>query len=206
MELTKEEIESNLDAYRHAMETGSVEGIEYNYPKIDGWLPKPTTSFNIESFYRIKKPTAEDYLKGHKESGLKVGDRVKITGGANVFEKGWQEPSQAISHRSRVGYIGVITYDRNSCGFDVKLSSVTVGAPYFVLEKVEPEYRPWTPEEAIGMVVNLKGSDIKQLITSSGPHYCFLGSDAYSYKALLAEFTRLDGSPCGVEITEEEES
>ena len=33
--------------------------------------------------------TKEDYLKGQKASGIKVGDKVRVTRKANSHENGW---------------------------------------------------------------------------------------------------------------------
>lgn len=52
--LTPEQIESNLAAYRHAMESGSAEGIEARNRISHTWESLRLPAFGINDLYRIK--------------------------------------------------------------------------------------------------------------------------------------------------------
>lgn len=77
-----------------------------------------------------------DYLNGHKASGLRIGDRVRITRKADNAENGWKSYWAPIMDCT-VGEIGTIESDDNYYGFKV---NVGPGGdwryPYFILEKV----------------------------------------------------------------------
>lgn len=77
---------------------------------------------------------ASDYLKGHKASGFKVGDRVRVTRIAKDYEWGW--PLVWINRMdSYVNEEGIIREDIDS-GFDIDFGDGEeyYYFPYFVLE------------------------------------------------------------------------
>jgi len=74
----------------------------------------------------------KSYLKGHKASGLKVGDKVKIVRKAKDFEKGWSTVWIG-SMDGTVNTMGTITSDDREYGFMIDKNAYY---PYFVLEKV----------------------------------------------------------------------
>ena len=97
----------------------------------------------IENFNQGKEHTVDDYLKGHNNCGLKVGDRVRLIRKAETHEKGWNN-GWASEMDKYVNCIGVIVEDNKQLGFAVEFkypngNSPLYNYPYFVLEKVEGE-------------------------------------------------------------------
>lgn len=78
----------------------------------------------------------EKYLKGHLESGLRVGERVKITRRAKGYEGGWVNEWISELMDRHVGCSGTIVYDEECGGFKVSIGGDVWCYPYFVLEKV----------------------------------------------------------------------
>ncbi len=130
----------------------------------DGWERVNNPSWDwMHCEYRIK-PNPEDYLKLHNASGLKVGDRVRVTRKAESHELGWRN-GWVCTMDNMVGKVGVISIDDGVHGFRLRFSgdesSIPLGYPAFVLEKVEAlecwvnVYHPWdmtahpSEEEAI---------------------------------------------------------
>lgn len=110
-----------------------------HWPTSNEWDQVRIPTWNFEECeYRIKpeppKPTAEDYLRGHRESGLQVGDRVRVTRKAEDYEGGWANLWQP-EMDSCVGKVMTIDEDRGRYGFWL---SGSLRFPHFVLEKVEP--------------------------------------------------------------------
>jgi hypothetical protein len=80
------------------------------------------------------------YEQLHKESGLKVGDGVKLLRKAKNWEKGWNNTWEA-SEMNNVGKVGIILADQeNNRGFEIKFPKDEPGFHYdypcFVLKKV----------------------------------------------------------------------
>ena len=88
--------------------------------------------------FEIKKE--ENYLEGHQNSGLKVGDRVRIARIAKSFENGWNNIWAEESMDEWVGKVGTIIEDADKMGFLIQLDHAVdcdiFAFPYFVLEKV----------------------------------------------------------------------
>ncbi len=80
-----------------------------------------------------------EYLEGHKASGFKPGDVVRVTGIAESYQNGW-ECVWSQDMNETVGKTGMIDIDQNLSGFGVVIQydsySITWFYPYFVLEKV----------------------------------------------------------------------
>ena len=77
-----------------------------------------------------------DYMKGHKECGIKVGDTVRVLRKAENEESGWVL-GWLSEMDDNIGKTGVVERDDGKSGFYVAISD-TCGRfyPYFVLEKV----------------------------------------------------------------------
>lgn len=64
----------------------------------------------------------------------------------------------------------------------------------------KPTLRPWTPQEAIGKVVERKTDGNLYVVVGAWEDGAYLMSDfKIRYDALLSEYIQPDGSPCGVE-------
>jgi hypothetical protein len=217
IEFTEKEKADSVMAYAHFLETGSVEGIEFSYNATGRWLPKTYRQFSNGEKYRLKpEPTPEDYLAGHKASGLKVGDRVRVLRTWEDCEGG----SHVISLESDVDLVGrifIIEEDLKVEGFGVRDESGgdANAFPYFVLEKVEPEYRPFKNsrefiESGIEWVKHKQSLGGESLVrTVSVNHSGVLlyrpskNNVRFGWKEFFEEFQTIDGKPCGVEITDD---
>jgi len=74
-----------------------------------------------------------DYLKNHKNSSLKIGQKVKLLRKAENYEKGWGN-SWNLFMTKNVGKIGIITHDDGEYGFVVDFGNTYYYSyPYFVL-------------------------------------------------------------------------
>jgi hypothetical protein len=93
---------------------------------------------------KAPKLTSEDYHKGHKACGLKVGDHVKVTRKAKDKESGWNNSWHDDMHRY-VGKTAIIIADHGISGFRCALSGDRSGwgFPFFILEKVATKIRPF---------------------------------------------------------------
>ena len=73
------------------------------------------------------------YIERHKESGIKVGDSVKVVRAAHNGESGWDNVWDANYMDEYVGSVYTITEDLGNEGF---VLGDDFAFPYFVLEKV----------------------------------------------------------------------
>jgi len=94
--------------------------------------------YRVTIVEEVEVETVEDYLKGHKASGLKVGDKVRVLRKAENFEGGWNgtwfpDKTQCIGKEYE------IKEDNNGSGF----AFYGWHFPYFVLEKVEKEVKSY---------------------------------------------------------------
>jgi len=89
----------------------------------------------------LGKNTIKTYLKAHKASGFRVGNRVKIIKKASSFENGWQD-IWIEEMDSCVGKTGKIKEDCGSYGFLVEMddSNYYYTFPYFCLKKVSSNF------------------------------------------------------------------
>tara|TARA_R110000772_G_scaffold143235_1_gene252743 strand:+ start:13747 stop:14358 length:612 start_codon:yes stop_codon:yes gene_type:complete len=193
--LTLKQIDS-VEAYAFAVRNQSIKGIDVvNFlGETDRKVPE---RFLLTTHYRIAKPTADDYFKAHRARGLKYGDWVKVTRAAETCEGGW-DGGWAPEMNNFVGKEFKIGLDRERYGFTIGASFYHF--PHFVLEKVEPEYRHWTADEALGMKVRSR-SGKAFLIYEADCIQAWCGDGrVIGLAALLDRYTQLDGSPCGVPI------
>lgn len=88
-----------------------------------------------------EKNTTKTYLKAHKASRFKAGDRVKIMRKASSFENGWEDV-WIEEMDSCIGQTGKIKEDYGSYGFLVKMdnSNFSYTFPYFCLQKVSGNF------------------------------------------------------------------
>lgn len=94
MQLTKEQIEQNVAAYRHACETGKIEGIEWENC-FSEWKEKSDWLFGFSTLYRLKpKPK----LRAWKLEEVPIGALVK---GLDENDNSWRSMIVAVDN----GYI-----------------------------------------------------------------------------------------------------
>jgi len=161
----------------------------------------------LEESYRIKpSPT---YLDGHKASGLKVGDTVRIKArGTSDDLRGWDATWTEGMNKS-IGLTGVITGDAGKSGFRTYIKGESFYQfPYTSLEKVEPKYRAFASAEEYKphrdrwiRKPGINGRWRPSFHDNTGIRF---GSVYMNYSELRDagyEFDD-DGSPCGVLITE----
>ena len=84
----------------------------------------------------INTVTSDDYLAFHKASGLKVGDRVKITRKASNDEMGWINVWVDKMDRC-IGDIGEIIVDDKNDGWLVDVRGIKRDFQTFILQKID---------------------------------------------------------------------
>ena len=79
----------------------------------------------------------EKYLEGHRNCGIKVGDRVRVTRKAEGYEGGWGNDWED-DMTYLVGETVIVLVDWENYGFRCipPEGYVAFGFPYFVLEKI----------------------------------------------------------------------
>jgi len=95
----------------------------------------------------INAPSVYDYLAGHKASGIKAGDWVRVLRKAEDHESGWNTAWLPTMDRF-IGKKCRVHTDNELNGFileDPADSWSSWSFPYTVLEKVE-QVEPWTPK------------------------------------------------------------
>lgn len=96
---------------------------------------------------------------------------------------------------------------KDDCASIMDRGSAYGGKAYRPRPKPAKRYRPWTPEEAVGKVVQrVKGE--ARMITgaamSEGREMYEFGNFTFIWDYLVSSgYRQLGGSPCGVEITNE---
>ena len=98
-------------------------------------------------------------------------------------------------------YASGCSYPHNANGFYIGGSNPhngDIGHP-----DPTPKYRPWTPDEAIGQRVRLKGggNHLHIIVSTTDLHVGFSGN-CVTFQALLDSCETLNGKPCGVEVGE----
>ena len=88
----------------------------------------------------------EKYLEGHRNCGIKVGDRVRVTRKAEYEEGGWDNDWVGMDDGplpgmyAYIGVEGVVVLDDEEYGFEIDAGIETdrslYSFPYFVLEKI----------------------------------------------------------------------
>jgi len=97
------------------------------------------------------------YLNGHRASGLKVGDQVRITRVAHSREAGWEDAWVPRMTGMMEAGTATITHDGATHGFRL---DDRFNFPFFVLEKVHPLEQQ--VEELTGEVKKLR-KQVKKL-------------------------------------------
>lgn len=87
--------------------------------------------------------TADDYLRGHRASGIKVGDRVKVLRRAGDGEGGW-EGSWTPKTDDFIGKEFTVSLNLDKGGFALKGTNFAV-VPYFILQKIITSPVKWEP-------------------------------------------------------------
>lgn len=119
-------------------ESPSDDEIEIPYELIDK-LSLQGSSAQIKYVHDLGIHLGEidEYIKGHINSGLKVGDKVKVTRIADSYEKGWVN-GWTPSMDEYVGEIFEIHDDDRMNGFGLdNHSSIVFQFPFFILEKID---------------------------------------------------------------------
>jgi hypothetical protein len=161
-------------------------------PDCTGWDWKP-------------EPT---YAELCEKAGLKVGDRVKVTGKTEHSEwQGWHFSWLRPPMDDMIGK----TYTIKSIG-GWKAGSVYVCDDFYFpvtsLEKVEPKYRPFTADEferhCHKWLKRIDNPKYRYRVDAFLPDNWRLAGSAASrsWQNMLSEFTFLDGTPCGVLVEE----
>lgn len=154
-------------------------------------------------FYPAPEPTyKERQTEWLKETGLKVGDKVKIVRKANDHENGWGTVWATLMNKY-VGKTGVIDDVDFECGIHVIVTSLGWWYPYFVLEPVKETYRSFNNDELndlVGEVLTNKQSGRRKLVTGkpTASEGVNLDGSYITAKDLLASFYRNGDEPCGV--------
>ncbi len=71
--------------------------------------------------------------------------------------------------------------------------------------KPEPKLRPWKPEEVpVGAVVRRRADGLRQLLLGASNNGChiYIYEKSLGFETILKEWELLDGSPCGVAVSE----
>lgn len=163
-------------------------------------LKSKGTEEQKEAVKKLKITLPKSYLELHNESGLKVGDKVRVVRKAKSHEQGWDNTWNT-EMDEYVGKICKINSDHKKSGFWLKLNNTAKNFPYFVLEKVEEKYVPYTFEDAEKLISKAVKSKNENLITFIGwfklDQVNIYGEGSISYQELLENYTELDGSPLG---------
>ena len=91
---------------------------------------------------RTKMTEQEKYLEGHRNCGIKVGDRVRVTRKAESRESGWDNwraDDCAGEMDAAIGREGEVVADLDDYGFGIEIEDCVASGyayPYFVLEKI----------------------------------------------------------------------
>ena len=168
----------------------------------------------------VKRITYGDLeRKWVKDNDVKAGDYVKITRKAQSFEDGWDNVWSSEMDEYVGKIVKVLRTDIPGEGISLSCSGSCYFFPYFVLEKVNVQYVPFTsPEEFIseyqqrednvkdpakpeyalttyGMWIDLDGRH--RLVTGIESLGIHVNSNYKCWDEILREYTFLDGSPCG---------
>jgi hypothetical protein len=182
----------DLRAWNPYTETVNVSPNELVEPLIGcthwDWEPEPT------------------YAELCEKAGLKVGDRVKVTG--KTEPEDWQMWNSRMN--AMIGKTYTITRIRpaNRQSGSVVYECDNWWFPCTSLEKVEPKYRPFTADEfeqhCHKWLKRIDNPKHRNRVDAFLPDIWRLAGSAAgrSWQAMLDEYTFLDGTPCGVPIEE----
>lgn len=152
--MNSEQSKATSDQIRHYLQTSMERGLDVTVIRCNWYVGKVVSLHHRNETFWLRvggrthvfdwaagdaevviptpTPTADDYLKGHKASGIKVGDKVKVLRKAEDHEGGW-DCVWSLFMDQFVGREFMVESDRGATGFR------TTGywhLPYFVLEKV----------------------------------------------------------------------
>ena len=194
MELTKEQLQKHGEVILAWANGAEVEVKGFTSGEWGG-IDRP--AFNTQCEYRVKpQPTYQErHAQWIKETGIKVGDTVRIVRGFKNREDGFK-CSMGDIPRENIGKTGYVEH-LERLSILVNQHGTTWEWPYFCLEVIKPTYRPYTMAEAeqhlLGAKVRRKENGRACLCNLDGaPEYYF------------NNYTYLDGSPCGTQETPQE--
>lgn len=160
----------------------------------------------------------ERQAKWIANTGIKVGDKVRVTRKADSLEDGWQTRWNPDMDEA-VGKIGTVSYVfANLVDFGIQVDVPDVGEflyPYFILEKVEQKYVPYDFSDLTWRTF-LLDKPVKARDGQSGPALVIGfsqldggmwlanvgGVAAVNAGALLDGWVFLDGTQCGKLVEE----
>jgi hypothetical protein len=157
-------------------------------------------------FYPAPEPTyAERQVAWVKETGIKEGDKVRVTRKVKEHEDDWdcswtEEMDECVG---RIGTVGIPTTGSTSTTGSVRVAFEDDFwyFPYYVLEPVKETYREYTDEELnnlVGKVITSHATGNNRVVGERlGPKLVRVGGDRYSAKDLLEWYT-INGERCGV--------
>ena len=200
MELTKEQLQKHGEVILAWANGAEVEVKGHISGK---WRGIDRPAFDTQYEHRVKPaPTYQErHAQWIKETGIKVGDRVKIVRGFTTGECGdihWCDDMSKM-----VGKVGVVDYlFEHSIRVAVKMMDFSF--PYFCLEVKEPTYRPYTFEEAREHLWGEKIVRKPDGFLALADRVNKTGTGSYSPEYYFNNYTYLDGSPCGMQETPQE--
>ena len=201
MELTKEQLQKHGEVILAWANGAEVEVKGFTSGKWISGFGTPT--WNMDCTYRVKpQPTYQErHDQWVKETGIKVGDTVRIVRGFTTGECGdihWCDDMSKM-----VGKVGVVDY-LFEYGIRVAVKMMDFSFPYFCLEVKEPTYRPYTFEEAREHLWGAKIVRKSDGFLAIADRVDKTGTGSYSPERYFNEYTYLDGSPCGTQETPQE--
>ena len=147
-------------------------------------------------------PAPYEYLqkKWVEENNLKVGDKVKVVRLWEVGERGFRETVGDI----KVGHIRTVEGFSDGC-IQVRKGSLIARYPYFAIEKVKDEYRPFKDAEEFApyrekwWIDKETGDNVRfVLYCEDGLLNTFRG--LATWKDLFEEYLDEEGNPAGVKV------
>lgn len=203
---------------------GTLESIDTESPETPFVVKTGSTYSPWACLIRKKEPSyAERQAKWIADNGIKVGDYVRVVRKADSHEDGWNN-GWVDNMTYWVGKVFKVNYFNDTAGIQLLDNcgadcGAVASFPYFVLEKVKPEYKPYDfgdpdlrasllgkavkkkKNELIGpaLVVGFSQLDGGMWMANAG------GVEAVNTVALLHDWVFLDGTPCGKLVKEEEE-
>ena len=194
MELTKEQLQKHGEVILAWANGAEVEVKGFTSGE---WRGIDRPAFDTQCEYRVKpQPTYQErHAQWVKETGIKVGDQVKIVRGfENEEAHGIGFLSEMSEHIGKVGTVSGIYSNDVSVAIN---KSNAWSWPYFCLEVIKPTYRPYTMAEA---EQHLLGAKVRRK-DNGRACLCNLDSSLHNY---FDNYTYLDGSPCGMQETPQE--
>lgn len=145
-------------------------------------------------------PAPYEYLqkKWVEENNLKVGDKVKVVRLWEVGERGFRETVGDI----KVGHIRTVEGFSDGC-IQVRKGSFTARYPYFAIEKIKDEYRPFKDAEEFKDYREewWEIDNIRQKAIFYGNRGVWFDGDFFEYETFFNDFRHADtGNPAGIKL------